>query len=234
MNIQAGAWFGVDMEKIKDIKRIERYIKKFDLKGVIKDDLVNRIELHRYRRGEIILHMEDEFKYLYFLVEGRVLIHLNTFEGKEMHLDFGDPLELLGDIEFVTSSGIYSNVEAVRESSLLALPKEYLVENARENHRFYELISECLGKKLMKTSKKHTEMILYPLKERIATYLHILAEEDDIIRSFRRSEVALSYGISERHLRRVLSELEDEGIISKRRGSIEIVDRDKLKKYVIE
>lgn len=222
------------MEKISDNKRIEAYIDKFNLRGIIKEKYLNRIELHKYHRGDIIYYMENDFEYFYFLVEGKVLVHLHTMEGKEMHLDFCEPLDLFGDLEYINSSGIYSNVEAIKDSYLLAMPREIVEKNARENYKFYEMISQFLGEKLVKTSKKYTDMILYPLKNRIATYLYDLAGDDDFIEGFRQGEVALSYGISDRHLRRVLGELEDDGVIRRDRGRIEVRDRDLLKKYCIK
>ena len=222
------------MEKINDSKRIGEYIEEFNLRGVIKERYLSRIELHKYRRGDIIYYMEDDFEYFYFLVEGKVLVHLHTMDGKEMHLDFCEPLDLFGDLEYISSSGIYSNVEAIRDSYLLAMPRDVVEKNARDNYKFYELISKFLGEKLVKTSKKYTDMILYPLKNRIATYLYDLAGDDDFIEGFRQGEVALSYGISDRHLRRVLGELEEEGVIRRDRGRIEVRDRELLKKYCIK
>jgi len=222
------------MEKINDSKRIGKYIEEFNLRGVIKERYLSRIELHKYRRGDIIYYMEDDFEYFYFLVEGKVLVHLHTMDGKEMHLDFCEPLDLFGDLEYISSSGIYSNVEAIRDSYLLAMPRDVVEKNARDNYKFYELISKFLGEKLVKTSKKYTDMILYPLKNRIATYLYDLAGDDDFIEGFRQGEVALSYGISDRHLRRVLGELEEEGVIRRDRGRIEVRDRELLKKYCIK
>ncbi len=222
------------MERINDSKRIEAYIEEFNLKGIIKERYLDKIELHKYRRGDIIYYMEDDFEYFYFLVEGKVLVHLQTMEGKEMHLDFGEPLDLFGDLEYISSSGIYSNVEAIRDSYLLAMPRDIVEKNARENYKFYEMVSKFLGKKLVNTSKKYTSMILYPLKNRIATYLYDLAGDDTTIEGFRQGEVALSYGISDRHLRRVLGELEDEGVIRRERGRIEVVDRELLKEYCIK
>jgi len=222
------------MEKLNQRKLIDSYIKKYRLNGVIKDEFLERIELHKYKKGEIIYYMEEEFRHLYFLVEGRILVHLNTFDGKEMYLDFGEPLEILGDIEFISSSGVYSNVEAIKDSYLLALPRELLKENARNNSEFYEVIAKFLGNKLVKTSKKYTEMILYPLKDRIATYLYMIGEDEGMIEGFKQEDLALSYGISDRHLRRILGELEEEGIIKRMRGRIEIVDVELLKKYCIQ
>lgn len=221
------------MDKKSDRKKIERYIDRYSLRGVIKDEFIPKIELHKYKKGEMIYHMKDELEYLYFLVEGKVLIHIQTAGGKEMHLDFGTPLDLMGDLEFISSSMVYSNVEAIKDTCLLAMPKSVVEENARENHKFYQMLSEFLGKKLVLTSKKYTEMILYPLKNRIASYIYDLSAGEEIIEGFRQTEVALSYGITDRHLRRVMAELEAEGIIQKNRGRIKITDKKALKKLYL-
>jgi CRP-like cAMP-binding protein len=223
-----------EMEIINNKSKIKEYIKKFDLDGVIRDTYFNKIELHKYKRRDIIYYMKDDLKYLYFLVEGKIIVHLQTIDGKEMYLDFGKPLEILGDVEYISSSGIYSNVEAITDCYLLALPMEVVDKNAKENWKFYEIISKFLANKLTKTSKKYTEMILYPLKNRLATYLYEISTEEVLINPFRQEEVALSYGISDRHLRRILLELEEEGIIEKNRKSINVIDRKLLEKYIID
>lgn len=222
------------MNIINNKNKIKGYLRTFDLEGIIQDNHIDKIELHKYKKREIIYYMKDELKYLYFLVEGTILVHLQTLDGKEMYLDFGKPLDILGDLEYISSSGIYSNVEAITDCFLLAMPKEVVDKNAKENWKFYEIISKFLAHKLKKTSKKYTEMILYPLKNRLATYLYELSTEDLFIEVFRQEEVALSYGISDRHLRRILGELEEEGIINKNRKSITIIDRKLLKKYLID
>lgn len=221
------------MKKRINTKQIKKYIEKYSLTGVIRDEFISEIEIHEYKKGEMIYQMKDELKYLYFLVEGKVLIHLQTEDGKEMHLDFGEPLDLMGDLEFINSSGIYSNVEAIKDTLLLAMPRDIVDENAKDNSKFYEMISKFLGKKLILTSKKYTQMILYPLKNRIASYIYDLSAGDDLIEGFRQMEVALSYGISDRHLRRVLNELEDEMMIEKNRDKIKILDRKRLKKLYL-
>lgn len=221
------------MKKLIDIKKMKKYIDRYSLRGIIKDEFIEKIELHEYKKGEMIYYMKDEFEYLYFLVEGKVLIHIQTEDGKEMHLDFGEPLDLMGDLEFINSSGVYSNVEAIKDTLLLAMPRDIVDENARDNSKFYEMIANFLGKKLVLTTKKYTEMIFYPLKNRLATYLYNLSAGDDLIEEFRQSEVALSYGITDRHLRRVLSELEDEKVILRNRSEIKILNKDLLKKYCV-
>ena len=188
------------MERINERKKIIHYMEHFGLMEVVKEKYIERMELHRYHRGEMIYYMKDELNYLYFLVEGKVLIHLQTMDGKEMHLDFGEPLELLGDVEYISSSGIYSNVEAIKESYLLAMPMEVVDDNARDNSKFYEMTSKFLAQKLRKTSKKFTEMILYPLKNRIATYLYELAGTENRIAVERRryNETVRVYNVKRR------------------------------------
>ena len=156
------------MEIINNKNKIREYLKTFDLEGIIREEYLNKIELHKYKRRDIIYYMKDDLKYLYFLVEGKILVHLQTMDGKEMYLDFGKPLEILGDLEYISASGIYSNVEAITNCYLLAMPKEVVDKNAKENWKFYEIMSKFLAHKLNKTSKKYTEMILYPLKNRLA------------------------------------------------------------------
>ena len=113
------------------------------------------------------------------------------------------------------------------------MPRGIVDKNAKDNSKFYEMIANFLGKKLLFTTKKYTEMIFYPLKNRLATYLYNLSAGDDLIEEFRQSDVALSYGITDRHLRRVLSELEDEKVILRNRSEIKILNKDLLKKYCV-
>ena len=96
------------MKKLIDAKKIKKYIDKYSLRDIIKVEFIESLELHEYKKGEMIQYMKDEFEYLYFLVEGKTLIHIQTEDGREVHLDFGEPLDLMGDLEFINSSGVYS------------------------------------------------------------------------------------------------------------------------------
>ncbi len=221
------------MKKMNDRKKIIEYIEKCKMYGVIKDKFIDDLVLHCYSKGEIIWNMSDDYKYLYFLVEGRILVHLNSYSGKEMYLDFGDPIEVLGYIEFINSSCVFSNVTAVNKCFLIGLPREIIGENAHKNPEFYELVSKYLGDTLIKTSKKYTSNILYSIKERIATYIDSLSWNEDEI-NLPRKKTALSLGVSERHLRRVLNDLVVEGAIEKEGRKIFIKDRKKLKEYGIK
>lgn len=222
------------MEVINHKEKLDYYLDLYNLREVIKPQFIPYLNLYKYKKGETILQMDDEFNYFYFLVEGKLLVHLSTEEGREMFLDFCTPLDLLGDLEYVTKKSTWNNVEAIRTSYLIAIPREILDKNAKDNINFYKMLTEFLGDKMGKNMKRYTNMILYPLKDRIASYLYEICGDSNEMILLKQGELALSFGISDRHLRRVLADMEEEGILTKSRNKIEIKDLTKLKTYVIK
>jgi hypothetical protein len=93
-----------------------------------------------------------------------------------------------------------------------------------------------LGEKLIRLSKYSSINLLYPLENRLASY--ILADTSNTVNAGKKtitfegnlSEVAELLGTSYRHLLRTLNNLCTQGLIRKNLLAYEILDLEKLRK----
>lgn len=220
------------MKKIHDIKKLKFYIEKVNMSHIFKVNAVDYLELHCFEQGESIYFTQDRCKYLHILVYGKVKIFLLNSEGNFMLLDFSKPYDFIGDIEFVRGKNICHNVEAITECLLIAIPTSKINEITISGE-LYRLLSQSIADKLIKTSKKFSQVILYPIKNRLVTCLIEISDKDKI-NNFKTQEVADFLGVTPRHVRRILSELYSENIIERKGDSMHILNKKLLLKYAIK
>lgn len=220
------------MKKIHDIKKLKFYIKKVNMSHIFKPNAVDYLELHCFEQGESIYFTQDRCKYLHILVYGKVKIFLLNNEGNFMLLDFSKPYDFIGDVEFIQQKNIYHNVEAITECLLIAIPISK-IHDITISGELYRLLSQSISDKLIKTSKKFSQVILYPIKNRLVTCLIEISDKDKI-NNFKTQEVADFLGVTPRHVRRILSELYTENIIEKKGQSIHILNKKLLYEYAIK
>jgi AraC-like DNA-binding protein len=76
--------------------------------------------------------------------------------------------------------------------------------------------------------------MLYPLENRIATYIYNSLDENNEIQKLNIAELSSSLGKSTRQIRRIFKKFIEENIIEKDFMHVKVKDIKKLKKLVIE
>ncbi len=219
-------------EELKRLNEVDKYLEKYQLKVGFKKEYTKNFEIHLYREGEVVWRAREELKYIYYLVEGRVLIKRDSKKGKEIYLDSGEPMKVLGDMEYVSKSKIFCDVRALTDSKFLAFPVNLIEKNGKDNFEFYRLLSKSLGRKLKVLSENYSNNLFYTVKERVATFFYDkFKDRDEVV--FLCEDHSASFGITERHLRRILKALINEGVLEKKENKIRLKDIKKLEKHII-
>lgn len=217
------------MEIIKSIELLQRFIKEHKMDGVFNDIVLPFVEIHKFFIGETILEEAEDQKFFYFLVEGKAKVLPSSVEGQVVLLDFMEPIDIIGDIEYVFNMPNNHSVTAVKDTIMIAIPIDVVKKYMDDNIYFHKFISYIMAKKIMATSNKFAQSMMYPLKVRLAKYL--IEHYEDGLNSeieIKACDTADYFGISSRHLRRILLEFEDEGILERRVGHILILDLERL------
>lgn len=220
------------MKNIYDIEKLKLYINKINISHIFKPHALEYLELHLFERGESIYFTQDRCEYLHILVSGKAKVFLLNDEGNFMLLDVCKPYDFIGDVEFIQQKSIYHNVEAITECILVAIPI-IKIHEITISDELYRLLSKSICDKLIKTSKKFSQVILYPIKNRLVTCLIEISDKNRI-NNFKTQEIADYLGVTARHVRRILGELYAEKIIEKQGQSIYILNKKSLHKYVIK
>lgn len=227
----------IKMKRLKDQSKLLSYINKFNINNFFEIDMVKDMELHSFNSGELIVRSYEEINYFYFLVEGKAKVYIPLKNGKSLLLLFYRPLQVIGDMEFLSYASTHGNVEALSNVICIGIPLDHLRKVASEDVKFLQFISRSLGKKLSNSSYWNAVNLLYPLENRLASYILVLADHDEgytlsfnEIEIHKLTDMAELLGTSYRHLNRTLNTLCQKGLIKKKRYSIEIINRKGLEK----
>ncbi|MGN7283052.1 Crp/Fnr family transcriptional regulator [Bacillus altitudinis] len=218
------------MEELHDESLFFSYMKTHQLQNVFHQKLISHVSLWRYQQGELICSKGDKREYMYLLVKGKLKIFTTTKEGKTFILCFKNPLEAIGDIEYVQQTDMVNTVEAVTEVHMLRISHQALMRHAKDDPRVLTFLLKGITNKFYTKSNDLSFHLLYPVEVRLASYLlSVLTGDDDAhARTLRLTDAASLIGTSYRHINRVIQQFQEKGLIERRRGKITICDQKGL------
>ncbi len=218
------------MKRVLDDNLLRAYIHKYNIEEMFHMNLINVMELHFFQKGETIFKAESNLEYYYLLVDGKIKISYPFENGKAMLLKFYNPLNTVGGLELLDNKPIVCEVEAMEDAYLIAISSDILRKNYLDNPQFLHHLVESLSEKLYTTIKSSSYNFVYPLINRLSSYLvERLSDKDYIDINSSLQQVAQFLGTTYRHLNRILKDLEEKSIIKYKNKRIYVLDEDKLR-----
>jgi CRP-like cAMP-binding protein len=218
------------MRKILNKELTNDYIMKHKIDSIFDKDILEYAHLHFYEKEEFIFKAESNLEYYYLLVDGKIKITYLFENGKSMHLKFYKELVTIGDIELLKNVPIRCNAQAVKDSYLIAIPSAVLRKSYLNNINFLHHLVDSLSEKLYATINNSSYNYIYPLINRLSSYLvGQMTESDSIVLNSSFEEIAEFLGTTYRHLNRTMHELEAKSIIQRENKTIHILDEKALK-----
>lgn len=228
------------MEKINDNEKLDHYIKKYSINEMFSTDMRQYMELFFFNKNEHICRAGEKLSSLFFFVKGKAKVYTSLSNGKSLLLCFYKPFKILGDIEFLHFDTADSNVQVIEETYCVGIPFKVIRELAYDDSKFLRYICDYLGEKLMRLSKYSSINLLYPLENRLASYILATASCSDcndkskIVFDGNLSEISELLGASYRHFLRTLNDLCIKGAIKKNGHFYEIINTGLLEKLAGE
>lgn len=225
---------GETVKELNDQEQLHTYIRKYQLESIFHEPLIPYLSLYSFEQGELICSQGEASQYLYVLVNGKVKIYTSSPEGKTLILSFKQPLEVIGDIEYVRGIDIINTVEAVSPVWMIGIHHRWLKKYGTDHAPLLQFLLDIITKKFHLKNNSMSFNIMYPVEVRLASYLLSVSfdESDSLYKnqlSISIKDAANLIGTSYRHLNRVITQLCDEGLIERNRGSILVKDRNGLR-----
>lgn len=215
---------------ISDNNLISRYITEHNIENLFDKDILKYAQLHFYEKEEFILRAESRLEYYYLLVDGKIKISYLFENGKSMFLKFYQQFNTLGDLELLKNIPILCNVEAIKDTYLIAIPSDIIRRGYLDNIKFLHHLIDSLSEKLYATINNSSYNYVYPLINRLSSYLvEHMTDKNYIILNSPFEEIAEFLGTTYRHLNRTFNELEAESIVKCDNKTIYILDEDRLR-----
>ncbi len=225
------------MKYISDTTLIQNYIKKYKLDKWFNKLEPNDMKIIRFNRGEYLARSGEPLDHFMFFVRGRAKIYTVMENGKSYLLSFYEPMQVIGDVELMNDPkmGCNCHVEALIECDCLAIPMELMVDKFFEDTSFLRAVGKSLAIKTYQESMASSVNLLYTLESRLAAYILALAiDKSEVILDESYSDMADLLGTSYRHLARVMNKFVEDGLISKSKKSILILDQDGMQDHAGE
>ncbi|MBU3129087.1 helix-turn-helix domain-containing protein [Clostridium tagluense] len=218
------------MRRILDVKILNQYIIKHNIERIFDDEILKYVQLHFYEKEEHILESGENLEYYYLLVDGKIKIYYPFENGKSMFLKFYKDFNTIGDLELLKGIPILCNIDAVEDTYLIAIPAAILRGKYFNNIKLLNHLVDSLSEKLCGTINNSSYNFVYPLINRLSSYLvEHLTDKNYIILNSSYLEIAQFLGATYRHLNRTLKEMESKSIIKCDDKKIYILDIEQLK-----
>ncbi|MFB1082690.1 Crp/Fnr family transcriptional regulator [Jeotgalibacillus sp. JSM ZJ347] len=209
-------------------KQLKDYLKTYQLDELFTQKVCDSMKLETYAAGERLFSQGEKSDKMHLLVDGKLKVSMLTPEGKRLILAFKTPLDIVGDIEYVRDCPLINTVESVMETTVIEIPYAILRKEMAQHAPWLQFLLNTVTKKFEMKSHTMNFNLLYPVDVRLASYLLSMTPVQPVITSASLIDIADLIGTSYRHLNRVLQQFQQNGWIVKKRGSIEILNRQAL------
>ncbi len=221
------------MVKIHDKSMLEYYIKLYELEKIFSLEMNDYMALYKFNKNEYICREEEYLDNMFFLVDGKAKVSKHLENGKSLLLSFYNPLKIIGDVEFINNNKTDCSVQAIRDTYCIGIKLEIVRSKLVNDCKFLLNVCDYLSEKLRNDSNNSSINLLYPLENRLASYIIAFAnsaasDKKKIIFNENYSEIAELLGTSYRHLHRTLNKFCLEGILNKKNKEYSIENYEKL------
>ena len=221
------------------MKEIKEYLKTLpiwnDLTKDEKDKIFKFTQIKEYEKGNIIHSRDHECLGLIKVLSGDVRVFMMSDEGREITLYQmkSDDLDVLSASCVVNQITFDTQMIADSDCVLLVVPAVYLSSLKDNNLIVRCFIFEKLTDRFSDVMKTVQRILFTRIDSRIAMYLLDKSSKGDINHLYvTHEEIAREINTSREVASRVLKQLEDEGVIILKRGKINIIDKNVLRRYL--
>jgi len=216
---------------LQNIKIIENFINKYNLKNLFSPEDFKLFNIKKYSKGENIIGAKDSVDSLAFIVSGGVDIYSFLANGRNIFINKLSPPEIFGDVEFFGDVPMLFDVVANSDTTIMIIPFKTLEKNLNTNYKLWKFLGATSTKKLLKTNKAILLKEGFNLKTILALYL---IRHNHHIEFNSLNELASELNVSYRNLTRVIKYFSEKNIIKKEKKSIITIDKDLLATYTKE
>jgi len=212
------------------LERLTRwpFFRELDLKTCQEVAALMRLETHP--PGELLLLDGDRCDALYIVARGYASHSHVSVEGREHVLGYigpGHPLNLVAVVDGRPQCGSIYSLTGVTLYSLPVTPFGELLANRAD---LGAAVSRMLAREARQLAETARGLALDPVRKRLAAFLLQFAEQSPPYQRWTQDLIAAHIGSVRDVVGRVLRDMVREGILSRERGQLVILDRGRLEK----
>ena len=175
-----------------------------------------------FERGEHLLDQGDDLPGLFRIREGLARVHTTTDNGQELLFGFAGPGEVLGEVEYFSGEPVWCTVAATRRTMVRFLPLASLQRLLDQEPRLGLALARTMARRYHRDFLRSSQRITHRLAHSVLRICLSLMDRPGQPR-LRKRDLADYLATSERHLNRVLKELEAQGALETAPGEIRVL-----------
>lgn len=223
------------MKKIEDSFIIENYYNELNMQNIFMDDMKSDMRLLKFDKHEYLSREDEDLEYLLFFIQGKAKVFKTLPNGRNLLLAFYKPFRVIGDIEIVKNQSATGTIQALSTCYCLAIPMKKARLELTKDSKFLKFTCESLAEKLAAVSMNSSINLLYPLENRLASYINeslVYGEnEENLYIDFDENLINIAdlLGSSYRHLLRTFNTLCKKGVLERECGKYKVINKTLLK-----
>ena len=200
------------------------------MQEIFINDVTKHMKLLKFDKYEYLSREEEDLEYLLFFIQGKAKVFKTLPNGRNLLLAFYNSIRVIGDIEIVKNQSATSTIQALSTCYCLAIPMKKARLELTNDRKFLKFTCESLAEKLAAVSMNSSINLLYPLENRLASYINEFLtndEDSNIYIDFDENLVNIAelLGSSYRHLLRTLNTLSKKGVLEKEDGKYKVINK---------
>ena len=204
------------------------------LTGDEREELASHMRVRHFARDEVIFHRDDPAGHFFAIVAGTVKLTAHDDGGREVAIAILRGGDVFGELELFDDIPRSVTVTAITETQALALDRRDFFDVLERHPRAMRLMLTSLARTIRDTARRIEDLVFLDLPSRVAKALLDLrtahGENGEI--HLTQDDIAAFVGATRASVNRVLSDLEQQGIIGIGRRHIEIKDLLRLQRQV--
>lgn len=209
------------MLKLNRDEQLLDYIKQHNLQSYMDTNLFSLSSLYAFDKNEHLIQTDGSSDYLYFLVEGTVMIYSYSSDTQNLCINYSNPVTLLGEASSLWEMTPQSNVKAMTSCVCLGISLKQHRHLLQNDIKFLQTICQIVSYRL-NSGINLANSLTEPVETRLAKF--ILKHENDTIFSYQLTTCAVILNVSYRHLLRTITSFREAKIIEKHKNHYRILD----------
>jgi len=205
------------------------------LSDVEKDFIKQTIYVETYNKGMLMHRTEDSCKGLITVLSGQLRTYILSEEGREVTLFRVNAEEVCVLSASCLMDAITFDVliEATEDTEVLVLPASTLNQVMQQNPHMELFLYKAATEKFSDVMWTMQQILFLKIDQRVAQFLwDEMIQKNGMILSLTHDEIARYIGSAREVVTKVLKYMVKENVLELKRGTIIILDKEKLREYM--
>lgn len=192
------------------------YLQKNQLTESFPSPVLSQIHIKFLSKGEYLCYAGCRLDCFFMIMDGKAKVVSLSQDGNQAIIARLQNCDMVGDIEYYSNCLSIHSVIADTNLVILVIPLGIFDHFLKGWAPFLNCLCTSIAQKLCYASMREASQLLDSMENQLLKCLFNLpGARDTRVVSFSRVETAQQLGITERHLRRLISNLEEAGLLQR-------------------